>query len=512
MAVELAYLHFVRLIGKLKDRRFLVLGGERHGLDLIVKDEASRRLYLLDFVDANGNLDGFRIAVLVCGNGIEQLARSVPHLEYRARKSALRVSFIELVNANARFEHGVVDGAVIVLHVQFAADGEREIAFEQMHGFIGDEKLLQVVIPIREFCFALSNALRVGGQYLHKHIGGNVANRLGGVKPEHIPFRKRVVEVDVLIVELFGDLANLHAACAKLVVRFDGHGHDGSVLILISKRHFMDSLVHDIRRRRVFFLHGVAAKRQRLRFRNAGIVRGQRCHDLAHAVPDLVHNASQPFLCIGGNGDVAILGFLGLAARQHIAHLFNADFALCRHVGKWNLCHGIRGDCGTFDLGGDDIRTNRGKLLQVHRAYGNIAGDSRTVLARGKLRYLAITVGIGVNAELYTRKHRATLAGLDHLHLAVSGNAHAEGGGCNDLCGGCAKENLLQTTVCRNIRRDVIHASRILALCRDGEALSCRRGRNGNGKFFAAPARVARNVGAGWQGGGIEGIAAVDVC
>ena len=300
MAVELAYLHFVRLVGKLKDRRFLVLGGERHGLDLIGKDEASRRLHLLDFVDTNGNLDGFRIAVLVCGDGIEQLARSVPHLEYRALKSALRVSFIELVNANARFEHGVVDGVVVILHVLFAADGEREIGFEQMHGFVGDEKLLQVVIPIWELCFALSNALCVGGQHLHKHIGGNVANRLGGVKPEHIPFRKRVVEVDVLIVELFGDLANLHATCAKLVVRFDGHGHNGGILILVGKRYLMDGIIHDVGCGRTRFLHGVLAKREHLRFRNAEIVRGQRHHDLARAVPDLVHNAFQPFLRIGG--------------------------------------------------------------------------------------------------------------------------------------------------------------------------------------------------------------------
>ena len=84
---------------------------------------------------------------------------------------------------------------------------------------------------------------------------------LSGVKPEHIALRKFVVEVELFEIKVLRELANLYAACAKLVICLDGSGHDGRVLVLVSKRHFMDCLVHGICRGRAFFLHGVAAKR-----------------------------------------------------------------------------------------------------------------------------------------------------------------------------------------------------------------------------------------------------------
>ena len=118
----------------------------------------------------------------------------------------------------------------------------------------------------------------------------------------------------------------------------------------------MDGIIYDVGNGHALFLHGVFAEREHLRFRNAGIVGGQRRHDLARDVLDLEHNAFQPFLRIGGNGDVAVFGFLGFAARQHLADLFNAYLAFCRYIGEGNLCDGVGGDGCAFDLGGDDIR------------------------------------------------------------------------------------------------------------------------------------------------------------
>ena len=247
-----------------------------------------------------------------------------------------------------------------MLHVQFAVDGQRQLVRQHFNGFQRNGKFPEIILAIGKRYGGLCNALIVRSQHLEEHIGGNIANVLSGVKSEHIALRKRVVEVDVLIVELFGDLANLHATCAKLVVRFDGHGHDGSVLILVGKRHLMDGIIHDVGSRRVLFLRGVFPEREGTCFGNAGIVGGQRRHDLARAVLDLVDNSFQPLFRIGGDSDVAVFGFLGFAARQHLANLFNANLAFCRHVGEGNLCDGVAGDSRAFDLGGDDIRAYGG--------------------------------------------------------------------------------------------------------------------------------------------------------
>ena len=108
---------------------------------------------------------------------------------------------------------------------------------------------------MRELRRAFSNALIVGGQHLHKHLSGQVANRFSLIKPENIALGKRVVEVDLLMIELFRDLANLHAARLKLVVRLNGHGHNGSILILVGKRHGMNSIVHNVTCGCALFLH-----------------------------------------------------------------------------------------------------------------------------------------------------------------------------------------------------------------------------------------------------------------
>ena len=261
MAVELAHLGFICPVGKLKHRCFLVLGGERHGLDLIGEDKARGRCDLFDIVFTNRKAYGFRIAVLIGGNGIKQPAGSVPHLEQCARKSALSVSCIQLIYADLRLEHGVVDGAVVMLHVQFAVDGQRQLVRQHFNGFQRNGKLLKIIIAVRKRYGGLCNALIVRSQHLEEHIGGDIANVLSGVKSEHIALRKFVVEVELFGIKVLRELANLYAACAKLVIFLDGSGHDGRVLVLVSKRHVMDCLVHGIRRRRAFFLHGVAAKR-----------------------------------------------------------------------------------------------------------------------------------------------------------------------------------------------------------------------------------------------------------
>ena len=153
-------------------------------------------------------------------------------------------------------------------HVQLAVDGEREFIREQINRFVRNGKLLKIIIAVRKRYGGLCNALIVRSQHLEEHIGGNIANVLSGVKSEHIALRKRVVEVDLLIIELFCDLADLHAARLKLVVRLNGHGHNGSILILVGKRHLMDGIIHDVGSRRVLFLRGVFPEWERVRFRN----------------------------------------------------------------------------------------------------------------------------------------------------------------------------------------------------------------------------------------------------
>ena len=245
----------VRFVRPFKHGGFLILGSQRNRFDLIRENEARGRGDFLDLVDTNGDFNRFGITLIVGFDGVEQFAGSVAHLKHCTRKCAVIISRIELIHSDFRFEHGVVYGTVVVLHVQFAVDGQRDFFGKHLNRFHGNGKLFEIILAMRELCRAFGNALIVGGQYLHKHLSGQVANRFSRIKPENIALGKRVVEVDLLIIELFRDLANLHAARLKLVVRLNGHGHNGSILILVGKRHGMNSIVHNVTCGCALFLH-----------------------------------------------------------------------------------------------------------------------------------------------------------------------------------------------------------------------------------------------------------------
>ena len=168
-------------------------------------------------------------------------------------------------------------------------------------------------------------------------------------------------------------LQQLHSARTQLVFGFYCPYDDGCILVLESQRYFVNSIVYHISVRCALFLHRIAAKGQRLGFRNAVLVRGYGRNYIAGAVFYFVYNARKSLVFVYGRCGAAVFRFNGLSGGKHVARFLNADFAHGLGIAERYFRSPAIGYLKAFYLHAQNIGLYRGKLFYVHGTYRKIS-------------------------------------------------------------------------------------------------------------------------------------------
>ena len=135
----------------------------------------------------------------------------------------------------------------------------------------------------------------------------------------------------------------------------------------------MNSIVYHVSVRSALFLHCIAAKGQRLGFRNAVLVRGYGSNYIAGAVIYLVYNAGKALVFVYGRCGAAVFRFNGLSGGQHVARFLNADFAHGFGIAERYFRSSTIGYLKAFYLRAQNIGLYCGKLFYVHGTYRKIS-------------------------------------------------------------------------------------------------------------------------------------------
>ena len=493
----------------------LILGGDNDVDDIVVDNVAVGCLDLTDVVGADRKIDGYRVTMGIGGHGAVHNARVVEYLEHSAGETDVGV-LIQLPDRDVSFEHVVDDRVSEVVHVLDVLGVAREVngigLGGEPDGGIGNRKLTDVVVTRGQIVLRGRGTAVVGDEHLYEGIHGQDTDGFRGIEAEHEVRAAYGIEGEGLVVPLFGHLAELEGNVLTSVEHLNSLYDNGSIAVLIADRYGIVSGVDQIAVGSLDLDNAVIAEVEIAALGNAVFVGGNCLDHIILGIEDLEHRA---FKAAGGEyGSVhgAPIGIGRDDGGHGLAGLLDTDAALGALVDYLKLDGVIERDLDRVNGVIDPVGSDRGDLLDVDYADGQVGRGRNAVITGGHGLDEVLAFMVGIDAELDAAEERAVIALLDDAETAERLGVDGNGSGGNDLCGRGAHKHVLKIVSVGDICRHVRYAAGVPALSGKHEGAAVKGLSSGNSERIVAGTGVAVNGHAGGKLGGVEGIAAVDVC
>lgn len=465
-------------------------------------------------VGADGKIDGYRVPVRIGGHGAVHNARVVEYLEHSAGETDMGV-LIQLPDSDVRLEHVVDDRVREVVHVLDVLGVAREVngigLGGKPDGGIGDCKLTDVVVTRGQIVLRGRGAAVVGDEHLYEGIHGQDTDGFRGIEAEHEVRAADGIEGEGLVVPLFGHLAELEGYMLTVVEYLNGLNDYGSIAILIAERYGIVSGIDQIAVGSLDLDNAVIAEVEITALGNAVLIGSYGLDHVVAGIEDLEYCSFKTADGEYGSVHGAPIG-IGRDDRGHgLAGLLDTDAALGALVDYLKLDGVIERDLDRVNGVVDPVGSDRGDLLDVHYADGQVGRSSNAVITGGNGLDEVLTGKVGVNAELDSGKEGAVIALLHDTQTAEGLGIDGNGRGGYDLSDIGAHKYLLRAAARGSVGGEVLDAAGIARL--SGHDKAGTRGVRGSGEHegIIARAGIARYGNAVRKLGGIKRITAVDV-